>query len=136
MRALASDLGVNLHTVNKAYAVLRDEGHLVMRGRSGAVVTDFQGEATPERIAANAEKLEASLRQLALEHRAQGGTEQTFLEAAQTQAKRVFAGQSQDGAKRDVRVLGLDEKDRPLTKKTASKPGTLNATPAAKGAHS
>lgn len=136
VRALASDLGVNLHTVNKAYAVLHDEGHLVMRGRSGAVVTDFQGEATPERIAANAEKLEASLRQLALEHRAQGGTEQTFLEAAQTQAKRVFAGQSPDGAKRDVRVLGLDEKDRPLTKEPASKPGTLNATPAAKGAHS
>lgn len=136
VRALASDLGVNLHTVNKAYAVLRDEGHLVMRGRSGAVVTDFQDEATPERIAANAEKLETSLRQLALEHRAQGGTEQTFLEAAQTQAKQVFAEQNPDGAKRNVRVLGLDEKDCLLTEKPASKPGTLNATPATKGAHS
>ena len=36
VRALASDLGINLHTVNKAYAVLRDEGYLLMRGRSGA----------------------------------------------------------------------------------------------------
>ena len=52
--APASDLGVNLHTVNKAYAVLRDEGYLVMRGRSGAVIADFRHAATPERIAANA----------------------------------------------------------------------------------
>ena len=36
VRALASDLGINLHTVNKAYAVLRDEGYVLMRGRSGA----------------------------------------------------------------------------------------------------
>lgn len=136
VRTLASDLGVNLHTVNKAYAVLRDEGYLVMHGRSGAVIADFRHAATPERIAANAEKLEESLRQLALEHRAQGGTEQTFLEAAQTQAKRAFTEQSPDGTKRNVRVLGLDEEGRPLTKKPASKPSTLNTTPAAKGAHS
>ena len=38
VRALASDLGINLHTVNKAYAVLRDEGYVAMRGRSGAFI--------------------------------------------------------------------------------------------------
>ena len=75
VRALASDLGVNLHTVNKAYAVLRDEGYLLMRGRSGATVADYRQVATPERKAANVERLASELHRLALEHRAQGGTE-------------------------------------------------------------
>ena len=35
MRALASDLGINLHTVNKAYAVLRDEGYVTLSPASG-----------------------------------------------------------------------------------------------------
>ena len=35
MRSLASDLGINLHTVNKAYAVLRDEGYVMLSPASG-----------------------------------------------------------------------------------------------------
>ena len=35
VRALASDLGINLHTVNKAYAVLRDEGYVTLSPASG-----------------------------------------------------------------------------------------------------
>ena len=111
VRTLAGDLGVNLHTVNKAYAVLRDEGYLLMRGRSGAVVADFGQTATPERMAANAERLAVGLHQLALEHCAQGGSEETFLEAAHTQAKRVFSDPGVAGARRDVHVLGLGEED-------------------------
>ena len=38
VRQLAGELGINMHTVNKAYAVLRDEGFISMRSRSGAVV--------------------------------------------------------------------------------------------------
>ena len=35
VRSLASDLGINLHTVNKAYAVLRDEGYVTLSHASG-----------------------------------------------------------------------------------------------------
>lgn len=128
VRALAGDLGVNLHTVNKAYAVLRDEGYLIMRGRSGAIVADFQCVATPERIAENAAKLDAGLRQLALEHRAQGGTEQGFLDAARNQAQRVFSSSDAAKAKRDVRVLGIDENgDRLKAGASAALSGTGTA---------
>ena len=38
VRALASDLGINLHTVNKAYTVLRQEGYVKVDRRKGAVI--------------------------------------------------------------------------------------------------
>ena len=39
VRSLARDLGVNMHTVNKAYAFLREEGYLKLDRRRGAVVS-------------------------------------------------------------------------------------------------
>ncbi len=39
VRNLARDLGVNMHTVNKAYAILREEGYLKLDRRRGAVVS-------------------------------------------------------------------------------------------------
>lgn len=39
VRRLAADLGINLHTVNKVYTILCDEGYLVMDRRKGAVVS-------------------------------------------------------------------------------------------------
>lgn len=38
VRQLAEEIGVNMHTVNKAYATLRQEGFLSMNQRSGAVI--------------------------------------------------------------------------------------------------
>lgn len=39
VRQLAQVLGVNMHTVNKAYAILREEGYLKLDRRKGAVVS-------------------------------------------------------------------------------------------------
>ncbi len=47
VRALADEIGINMHTVNKAYALLRQEGFIRLDRRRGAV------------IALNDDKLEA-----------------------------------------------------------------------------
>ena len=39
VRQLAADIGVHAHTVNKAYAILRDEGYLAIDRRSGCYVS-------------------------------------------------------------------------------------------------
>lgn len=39
VRQLADEIGINMHTVNKAYALLRQEGFLTMDRRNGAVIT-------------------------------------------------------------------------------------------------
>lgn len=94
VRSLASDLGINLHTVNKAYAVLRDEGYVLMRGRSGAYIADPCEDDRADRARMELAKMEDGLFELALAHRARGGTWGNFLECAQRQAARAFgAGQ-------------------------------------------
>ncbi len=39
VRQLADEIGINMHTVNKAYAVLKEEGFLKLDRRRGAVVS-------------------------------------------------------------------------------------------------
>lgn len=41
VRSLAADLGINFHTVNKAYSILCDDGYIVMDRRKGAVVAQI-----------------------------------------------------------------------------------------------
>jgi DNA-binding transcriptional regulator YhcF (GntR family) len=38
VRDLAEDIGINMHTVNKAYAILKQEGYLKLDRRRGAVI--------------------------------------------------------------------------------------------------
>ena len=39
VRQLADTVGINMHTVNKAYAMLRQEGYLKLDRRKGAVIS-------------------------------------------------------------------------------------------------
>jgi GntR family transcriptional regulator len=60
VRTLASDLGVNLNTIARAYRVLEDEGFLCIHGRSGAEVI------APDRAGDNevSEELHQALREI------------------------------------------------------------------------
>lgn len=86
VRSLAEDLGINLHTVNKAYATLRDEGYVIMLGRRGAYVAD-----APADPAAGMDEaaLEAALTKLTTEFKASGGTRHAFLAAAKRAARNL-----------------------------------------------
>ena len=83
VRSLGCDLGVNLHTVNKAYALLRDEGYVLMRGRAGAVVAEpalsdgGDAGAGIGRVRA-AKRLADGLMLLTLEYKAAGGPRAEF----------------------------------------------------------
>ena len=57
VRQLAGEIGVNMHTVNKAYGVLKKEGYIIMDKRRGAVIS-----IDPDKL----EQLEQMHRQLSL----------------------------------------------------------------------
>ncbi len=43
VRQLASDLGINLHTVNKAYTLLKQDGFILVHRQKGVVVNPDDG---------------------------------------------------------------------------------------------
>ncbi|GAA1268545.1 hypothetical protein GCM10009665_66480 [Kitasatospora nipponensis] len=69
-RQLATDLGINFHTVNKSYDLLRSEGLLVLNRRSGALVQRDPGTGPP--AAGFTEQWRTRLRTLLAEAVAQG----------------------------------------------------------------
>lgn len=78
VRSLASDLGINLHTVAKAYAVLRDEGYVVMHRRSGAVIADRRESVAPWRGDEQDAAMREELLRLARAYKARGGSAAAF----------------------------------------------------------
>ena len=90
VRQLAADLGINLHTVNKAYAVLRDEGYVAMRGRKGAFIANAQSIGAPSHQTIDDERMASGIHRLALEHRARGGTPESFMAIAKSQVAHAF----------------------------------------------
>ncbi|MER5641240.1 GntR family transcriptional regulator [Kitasatospora sp. NPDC002227] len=91
-RQLAGDLGINFHTVNKAYDLLRREGLLLLTRKSGAVVRRDPHSGPPE--GGFAEEWAGRLRTLLAEAAAQGLDGPTVLAACTTTVNGFRAGQT------------------------------------------
>lgn len=48
VRQLAGDIGINLHTVNKAYNILKEEGYLIVDRRKGTIIKDSFDQITED----------------------------------------------------------------------------------------
>ena len=90
VRTLAADLGINLHTVNKAYALLRDDGYLIVRGRSGAFVAEPMRLRDAGFVAVSDRRLEGALASAARDYASAGGNRGAFAEVARRVADEVF----------------------------------------------
>lgn len=75
VRSLAADLGINMHTVNKAYQILKQDGFLQAHRKQGVVIATG---AMPGVTAAFREKLSRQLGSLAAEAAMRGMTEEAF----------------------------------------------------------
>lgn len=48
VRSLGEEIGINLHTVNKAYNLLKEEGYIQMDRRKGALVSPLPIQPSPK----------------------------------------------------------------------------------------
>lgn len=48
VRQMAEDIGINLHTVNKTYNILKNEGYLTVDRRKGAMINDSLPSVTDD----------------------------------------------------------------------------------------
>ncbi len=76
VRALAADLGINLHTVNKAYQQLKQEGFILIHRQKGVVINP---EGVPQADNAYRERLYATLHPLIAESVCRGVGKEEFL---------------------------------------------------------
>ncbi|MFC4601745.1 GntR family transcriptional regulator [Cohnella hongkongensis] len=83
VRNLAENLGINLHTVNKSYTLLKQEGFLQVHRKKGVIV---QPDAMPGVTAEFEAKLFRQLRSLAAEAAVRGMTEEAFVK----QCRRLY----------------------------------------------
>lgn len=88
VRSLASDIGVNLHTVNKSYQQLKQEGFILIHRQKGVVVNP---EGVPSATTAYIKQLSHKLRPLISESICREMDEQAFLNVCSDLYKEFMA---------------------------------------------
>lgn len=77
VRALAADIGINLHTVNKAYQQLKQEGFILIHRQKGVVV---HPDGVPQADEVYRSDLKRTLHPLIAESICRGMTEAEFIQ--------------------------------------------------------
>ena len=80
VRQMASDLGINMHTVNKAYIFLQTDGYVRVLGRRGVVIAD-----PPAPNSKTIKETEIELKRILNEAKARGLTRETITEIFEKQ---------------------------------------------------
>jgi len=80
VRVLAADIGINLHTVNKAYQQLKQDGFILVHRRKGVMVNP---EGTEKTDGSHQRKLEEALRPFIAEAICRGMDAEAFKELSQ-----------------------------------------------------
>lgn len=94
IRALADEAGVNTMTVNKAYALLKQEGVIVADRRSGARIRQQEQQRPESGALSLSEKTLADLRLIIAEAKLAGMGQEDFL----TLCAEEFAKHNQNGS--------------------------------------
>lgn len=76
VRAMAEEIGINLHTVSKAYNLLKDEGYINIDRRKGAIVNELPIDKTKE----NFENIKGQIELLVAESYLKGIKEDEFVD--------------------------------------------------------
>lgn len=78
VRIMAEEIGVNLHTVNKSYNLLKDEGYINIDRRKGAIVNTLPLTKKED----NTEKIKSMLELLTAQSYLLGMTREEFLDCS------------------------------------------------------
>ena len=76
VRNMAEEIGVNLHTVNKSYNLLKDEGYINIDRRKGAMVNNLPLDKKGE----NVEKIKSTLELLTAQSYLLGMSREEFID--------------------------------------------------------
>lgn len=95
VRQFASDIGINMHTVNKAYLLLRKDDFVTVHKRKGVIVNGFAKMRDPGFM----EKNSGTIKPVIAEAYCKGITEEEFID----ECKKIFLtfnkGTGNDGSK-------------------------------------